>query len=109
MLPPVDFGRIASELSTPFGWIELALVAACFAAGWAIAHRLQLKTERSGELMRVGMGLPLAIALALIRLCVYAVRGLFGNASWTVASERAISYAIWALVILYFFDVLPQI
>jgi small-conductance mechanosensitive channel len=143
MLPPVDFGRIASELSTPFGWIELALVAVCFAGGWALAHRMQLKSARSGELVRVGMGginrvifplvslvllvlahaifrlvhtpfflsmaLPLAIALALIRLCVYALRGLFGNASWMAASERAISFAIWALVILYFFDVLPQI
>jgi small-conductance mechanosensitive channel len=143
MLLPVDFGRMALELSTPFGWIELALVAACFAAGWAIAHRLQLKSTHSGELVRVGLGgvnrvifplvslvllvlahaifrlvhtplflsmaLPLAIALALIRLFVYALRGLFGNAEWMAASERAISFAIWALVILYFVDVLPQI
>jgi small-conductance mechanosensitive channel len=143
MLPPLDFSRISSELSTPLGWIELALTAACFAGGWAIDRHVRLKRADAGELVRVGLGginrvifplvslvllvlahavfrlvhtpfflsvaLPLAIALALIRLCVYALRGLFGNAPWMAASERAISFTIWALVVLYFFDVLPQI
>src|SRR5262245_32707615 len=143
MFPPVDFSRISTELSTPFGWLELALTAACFAGGWAIARRVSLRRADAGEFVRVGLGginrlifplvsllllvlahavfrlvhtpfflsvaLPLAIALALIRLFVYALRGLFGNASWMAASERMISFTIWALVVLYFFDVLPQI
>ena len=55
------------------------------------------------------LALPLAIALALIRLLVYALRGVFGNASWMNASERAISFSIWALVILYFFGILQDV
>ena len=143
MLPPLDFSRITTDLSTPFGWIELGLTAACFAGGWAIDRHLRLKRANAGEFVRVGLGginrmifplvslvllvlahavfrlvhpplflsvaLPLAIALALIRLFVYALRGLFGNASWMAASERMISFAIWALVALYFLGVLTQI
>ncbi len=55
------------------------------------------------------IALPLLVALALIRILVYALRGLFGNVAWMKASELAISFAIWGLVILYFLDVLPQI
>jgi len=143
MLPPLDFSRITTDLSTPYGWIELALTAACFAGGWAIDRHLRLKRANAGEFVRVGLGginrlifplvslvllvlahavfrlvhtpfflsvaLPLAIALALIRLFVYALRGLFGNASWMATSERMISFAIWALVVLYFLGVLSQI
>ena len=53
--------------------------------------------------------LPLAIALALIRLLVYALRGIFGNAEWMKTSERAISLSIWVLVILYFLGVLQDV
>jgi len=55
------------------------------------------------------LALPLAIALALIRLIVYALRGLFGNAPWMKASERALSFAIWGLVVLYFFGVTQDV
>ncbi len=55
------------------------------------------------------IALPLVVALALIRLFVYALRGLFGNAAWMTTSERAIAFAIWGFVVLYFFGVLPQI
>ena len=55
------------------------------------------------------IAVPLVLALALIRLIVYALRGLFGNASWMTASERTIAFAIWGFVVLYFLDVLPQI
>jgi len=143
MFPPVDFSRITTELSTPLGWLELALTAGCFAGGWAIDRHVRLQRANAREFVRVGLGginrlifplvslvllvlvhavfrivhtpfflsvaLPLAIALALIRLFVYALRGLFGDADWMAASERMISFAIWALVVLYFLDVLPRI
>jgi small-conductance mechanosensitive channel len=57
----------------------------------------------------LSIALPLVVALALIRLFVYALRGLFGNAAWTKTSERAIAFAIWGFVALYFLGVLPQI
>ena len=55
------------------------------------------------------IALPLVVALALIRLFVYALRGLFGKAAWMKTSERAIAFAIWGFVVLHFLGVLPQI
>ena len=57
----------------------------------------------------LSLALPLAMALVLIRLGVYALRGLFGNAPWMKASERALSFSIWALVVLYFLGVLHDV
>jgi small-conductance mechanosensitive channel len=53
--------------------------------------------------------LTLAIALAIIRLLVYALRGVFGNAEWMKTSERAISFSIWVLVVLYFLGILQDV
>jgi small-conductance mechanosensitive channel len=55
----------------------------------------------------IAIALPLAVALAVIRLLVFTVRRLFGTPSWLSASERAISFTIWGLVLLYFTGVLP--
>jgi len=57
----------------------------------------------------ISIALPLTVALALIRLLVYALRGLFGTPTWLPASERAISFTIWGLVLLYFTGVLPEL
>jgi small-conductance mechanosensitive channel len=55
------------------------------------------------------VALPLVFALALIRILVYAMRGVFGGAAWLGTSERAISFTAWGLVALYFLGVLPEI
>ena len=143
MLAPVDFGNYESALSTPAGWIELALVAICFGLGWLLDRRVNIKSASSARVVRAGLGgvnrlllplttlvlllvaaavfrhwrppffiaiaLPLTVALALIRLIVYALRGLFGRPAWLPASERVVSFAIWALVLLYFTGVLQQV
>jgi small-conductance mechanosensitive channel len=57
----------------------------------------------------LSLALPLVVALAVIRMLVYALRGVFGHASWLGTSERAISFTVWGLVVLYFFGVLPEI
>jgi small-conductance mechanosensitive channel len=57
----------------------------------------------------IAIAVPLMLALALIRLLVYALRGLFGTHAWLRASERVISFAIWGLVLLYFSGVLPEL
>ena len=54
------------------------------------------------------LALPLVIALALIRLSIYALRNLFGVHAAS-ASERALSFAIWAALLLYYVGVLPEI
>ncbi len=143
MLTPVDFSHYESALATPAGWIDLALVAVCFALGWLLDRRVSLKSASSATVVKAGLGgvnrlllplttlvlllvaaalfrhwrppffisiaLPLIVALALIRLIVYALRGLFGAPAWLPASERVISFAIWALVLLYFTGILQQV
>jgi small-conductance mechanosensitive channel len=57
----------------------------------------------------IAIALPLAVALAIIRLLVFTLRRLFGTPSWLTASERAISFTIWGMVLLYFTGVLPEV
>jgi len=55
------------------------------------------------------IAIPLVIALALIRLCVYALRNLFGVRSGASASERAVSFTIWGALLLYYVGVLQEV
>src|SRR5436190_15297065 len=141
MFAPLDFATIATAMTSTPGWIELGLVAACFAIGWAFDRRVRWKSASGAEIVRVGLGsvnrlllplvtlvlllialaafrrwhppffltiaIPLTIALAVIRLLVYAIREIFGAPSWVPWSERVISYAICAIVLLHFTGVLP--
>ena len=52
---------------------------------------------------------PMLIALATIRMIVYGIRRLFRNEGWVPASERAIAFGIWGLVVLYFLGLMPEI
>jgi len=53
------------------------------------------------------IAIPLTVALAVIRLLVYAMREIFGAPAWIPVSERVISYGIWAIMLLHFTGVLP--
>src|SRR2546425_5468515 len=55
------------------------------------------------------IAVPLVVALALIRLCLYALHSLFGPSRLVPISERAISFAVFGALILYYFGVLPEI
>src|SRR5208282_1524329 len=55
------------------------------------------------------IAVPLVIALALIRLCLYGMHNLFGPSRWLPISERAISFTIFAALMLYYFGILPEI
>ena len=57
----------------------------------------------------LSIALPMLVALAAIRMAVYAMRGVFGGSAWLKSSERAIAFTIWGFVILYFIGVLPEI
>jgi small-conductance mechanosensitive channel len=54
------------------------------------------------------IALPLVVALALIRLSIYALRNLFGVKAAS-KSERTLSFAIWGALLLYYVGVLPEI
>ena len=57
----------------------------------------------------IDIAVPLLIALTLIRLLVYGMRRLFLRQAWLKSSERAISFAIWGCVVLYFLGLLPEV
>lgn len=57
----------------------------------------------------IDIAIPLLVALAMIRMLVYVMRNFFADSAWLTASERAISFSIWFLAILYFLGVLPEI
>ncbi len=143
MVSSINFDRVEHALSTPAGWVELALVVGCLGIAWLIDRRVRLRTAAKIGVVRVGVGgvnrllfpvmalvllivanvvfhrfrptfflslaLPLVVALAVIRMLVYALRGVFSQASWLGTSERAISFTVWGLVVLYFIGVLPEI
>jgi len=143
MLPTIDFSRVETALASGAGWLELSIVAGCFAIAWRLDRRVTLKSASEAGFVRVGLGsvnrlllplvtlllllvatavfhrwrqpfflsiaIPLTIALALIRLLVYAMREVFGTPAWLPASERVISFTIWLLVLLHFIGVLPEI
>ena len=52
---------------------------------------------------------PMLVALAAIRMIVYGLRRLFKSHEWVRTSERAIAFAVWSLVLLYFLGLLPEI
>lgn len=57
----------------------------------------------------IDIAIPLLIALAAIRMLMYAMRRLFADSGWLKTSERAIAFSIWGLAVLYFVGVLPEI
>ena len=142
MLTPLDLDHIAYSLRTANGWIELAVIALCFAIAWAVDRRVHVTSEGESNVARLGAGslnrlifpltalallyiaaavfrrwqvpaffpiaLPLVVALALIRLSIYALRNIFGVQTAS-ASERALSFTIWGALLLYYLGVLPEI
>jgi len=62
-----------------------------------------------GPPLFLAIAAPLLIALATIRVLVYGLRRLFKTQSWLPASERAIALAIFALALLYFLGLFPEI
>ena len=143
MLTPLNLDRIEYSLRTTDGWIELGVIALCFAVAWAVDRRVHVTTSaRESRVARLGAGslnrlifpltalallyvaravfrhwqvpvffpiaLPLVVALALIRLLIYALRNVLGvHAAST--SERTLSFAIWGALLLYYIGVLPEI
>jgi small-conductance mechanosensitive channel len=57
----------------------------------------------------VDVAIPLLLALAAIRMAVYAMRQVFSSQAWLKTGERAIAFSIWGLAALYFTGVLPDL
>ena len=48
--------RVERALATPFGWIELAVIALALSIAWLVDHRVRLRTEHRHGMLHVGMG-----------------------------------------------------
>ena len=55
------------------------------------------------------IAVPLVIALAAIRLSVYALRNLFGDNHPLPLSERAVGFTIWGTLLLYYLGIMQEI
>lgn len=64
---------------------------------------------RTGSTMLLDVAIPLAVALAVIRILVYTLRRLFPDASWLAGSARAISFAIWGALVLHYLGITAEI
>lgn len=65
--------------------------------------------SRSGPTFLLDLAIPLAVALAVIRLAVYVLRRLAAPAPWLKGSERAIAFVIWAIVALHYLGVTAEV
>lgn len=93
-----------SRLTGSVGRVAFSLVALLLLA---VARPIFKMT--GGTPFFIDIAIPLLVALAIIRMLVYLMRRFFADSTWLKTSERAISFSIWVLVVLYFVGVLPQI
>jgi len=85
-----------NRMLLPLATLALMLVAAAVFRRWYPPFFLPI-------------AIPLMVALALIRLIVYAMHELFGAPAWLPSSERVVSFAIWGIVLLHFTGALPEL
>jgi small-conductance mechanosensitive channel len=90
-----------AETMVGVGFPVLALVL-LYVARWV--YRVEF-----GEPFLLDVALPLMAALAIIRALIFGLRRLFAKEEWLVPWERAIGGAVWVLLLLYYFGVLPDI
>ncbi|MCC6869655.1 MAG: mechanosensitive ion channel [Burkholderiales bacterium] len=98
-------GKLHPRLSGSVGRITFSLVGLVLLA----LVRPIFHGVTGGRPFFIDIATPLLIALAVIRMLVYIMRRFFAQATWLKTSERAISFAIWLLAILYFVGVLPLV
>jgi small-conductance mechanosensitive channel len=56
----------------------------------------------------IEFAMPFLLALAAIRMVVFAMRTVFASQDWLKAGERAIAFSIWGIVVLHFTGVLHE-
>ena len=71
MFDPVTFDRLETMLSTRVGWLELAVVIACFVIGWIVDRRFEKRSEDDTRRLRLPGGvvrfaMPIVALLLLL-------------------------------------------
>lgn len=93
-----------THLQDSFGRVVFSLVALFLLAIGRVVYEMS-----GGKPLFIDIAIPLLIALAVIRMLLYAMRRLFAQAAWLKTSERTVAFTIWTLVVLYFIGVLPEV
>ncbi len=78
MLAPIEFSRVESVLTSPRGWLDLAIVALCLAIAWLIDRRIvqRIRARSPGPAsggrgrLRAGMARGLFSFLAIVLLVI---------------------------------------
>jgi len=73
MIAAPDLSRFGTALATPAGWVDLGLVLACFAAGWALDRRVEIKSSSDAGIVRVGVGGANRLFFPLVTLALLVV------------------------------------
>ncbi|CAG0998755.1 putative MscS family protein.1 [Burkholderiales bacterium] len=132
----IDIARIGEHLAGTRGLTELGVAAGCFALAWLVHRRYALRRGERGEVAAQGVfalvalvllliaraalarsggtplldvAIPLGVALVVTRVLVYTLERLFPTASWLRGSSRAIAYAIWSALALYYLGVAGEL
>ncbi len=85
-LPSSISSRIETALASVAGWVELAIVAACFGVGWLLERRVRLKSAaQDAGFVRVGLGGVNRLVLPLVTLGMLLVAG----AAFRAGSRRS--------------------
>lgn len=56
MFEPITFDRLETTLTTPFGWIELAVALACLFAGWLVDRHFEKRSKDGAKRLRLPGG-----------------------------------------------------
>ena len=104
MLTPLNIDRIEYSLRTTNGWIELAIIAVCFAAAWAVDRRVHLTAARDSRVAQLGAGSFNRLIFPLTALLLlYIARAVFRRwevpAFFPIALPLALALALIRLLI----------
>jgi small-conductance mechanosensitive channel len=72
MFEPIAFDRLETTLTMPLGWLELALVLACFVAGWLVDRAFARRSADDARRLRLPGGV-VRFAMPIIALLLLVI------------------------------------
>ena len=94
MFGPVDFARIEPVLTTPRGWVELTIIAACLAIGWLVDDRVWRARNAEGDAHRLPAGIARVVFPLTALVLLLVARVAFHRSGATVLIDVAVPLLI---------------
>ena len=105
MLAPISFERVEKALSTPSGWVELALVLLCFAAGWAVDRAIVARKREGVVPSELAKGAFRIVMPVVALVLLFSGVALMRVEGFELKNPNLRSWTYWAHVITPFADV----